>query len=52
MTPQAIYNQSRLDLNELMDFITTDEFIELPAAERRQHLQKLKQLLHVMAGEE
>jgi len=53
MTPLTTYNHNRAALNYLMDFITTDEFLELPAPERQQYLQKLKELIKaVMMGEE
>jgi hypothetical protein len=53
MIPLTPYQLNRIALNELMNFITTDKFIELPAPERQPYLQKLKELIKAaMAGEE
>jgi hypothetical protein len=45
MISSTKYQSNRATLNYLMDFITTDEFMELPAPERQQYLECLKQLL-------
>jgi hypothetical protein len=53
MNPSPTYQQNRQALNQLMDFITTNAFIELAAPERQQYLQRLKQLIKsALAGEE
>ena len=47
------YQQTRAELNNLMDFIITEGFIKLTDTERHQHLEKLKQLIKAtIAGEE
>jgi hypothetical protein len=45
MNPSSTYQQNRAALNQLMDFIVTDEFMELPASERKEYLKRLTELI-------
>lgn len=45
MTPETKYQTTRQALDHLLNFITTHQFVKLPAPQRKQHLQKLKQLI-------
>jgi hypothetical protein len=52
MNPTSTYNQNRAALNQLMDFIVTDEFMELPAPKRHEYLQQLKNLIRAIVKAE
>ena len=45
MTQSNENPENREALNELLNFINSDQFLELSSAERQPHLQKLKQLI-------
>ena len=44
------YLQNRNALNDILEYISTDEFIELPEQERRAVLERMKELVRLAAA--